>query len=325
MRSLSFASICVVAGVTLTACTSEPYKEPVVTFAQAVNKSDEALAVLDSQLTEAHAAVQRARALSGRYRVELKKCDHSIENSGKCLLLLQETDDEGRDIGAPSKLQPDAKLTQVRALLGDIKSYADNLSAILNADTSQKVANAVTKALGSVEKLATSESLKGSSSDRKAPIKDFATPTAAAVNWMVGKYVEVVKINALREATREADPIVYAATRVMTAVEEQGKRVMYTNLVKALSARMDAWRESPSEANLDKLFSAVEAVQRFSARMRSSLFTALASAHRSLTDRLADSGNIGWATTMAKVSEFRSEAETLLGVIEGLTALTESE
>ena len=325
MRFLSHASICVIPGIMLAACASEPYKEPVATFAEAVNKSNKALVALDNQLTDAHAAVQRARALSGRYRLELKNCDHRASKANPCVLLLYKTDEEGKDIGEPSKLQPDAKLKEIRALLGDIRSYADNLSTILNADTSEKVENAMTKALGSLQKLAENENLREYLNETKAPVKEFGTPIVTTINWVVGKYVETVKLNAVREAIREADPIVYAATRVMIAAEEQGERVMFTNLIETLNVSEDAWRETPSEVNLGKLFVAVKALQRFRIETQSSLFAALADAHRALTDRLADSRKLTWTTAMAKVEEFRSEAETLLAVIDAVTALRKSE
>ena len=325
MRVPGPISLCIIACVALAACASEPYREPIAAFAQAVNKSGDALATLDSQLTGAHAAVQRSRALSGRYFLKLDKCDHNTENYGKCVLLLQKTTDDGSSIGEPSKMQPDAKLSQVRALFGDIASYASSLSAVSNANTDHEIENAVTKALASVEKLAKDESVREKLDKQDASVRDFATPIATIINWVVGRYVETVKINAMREATRAADPIVRAATLVLIDIEGQGKRVLYTKLVDNLSARMDAWREEPNEANLDKLLAAVEAVQRFSIETRSSLFVALGRAHKGLADRFADSAKAGWVTTMAEVEQFNNEAQALLGVIDSLTVLTQSE
>ena len=324
MQFLRPASMCLIVGLVLAACASEPYKEPVATFAQAVTKSTEALAALDTHLATAHTDVQRARVLSLRFRVQLKNCGHQTESSEDCLLLLQETDKQGNDIGDPLSLQPEAPLTEIRPLLGGIKSYADNLSAILNADTSEKVRNSVTKALGSVENIAQNEKVQEKVSDQKAPTKDFSTPVAKVINWMVGKYVESIKIDAIRHATREADPIVHAATRVMIEAERQGEIVMDTMLVNTLRVRNDIWVVTPNEDNLNNLIAAVEALQRFRGRTRHSLFESLARAHRSLTKRVANSGELSWTTTMANVEQFKSEANTLLQIIDEFTALTNS-
>ena len=324
MKSLRTVSVYVIMGLVLAACASEPYKEPVATFAQAVTKSNEALAALDNQLAAAHTEVQRARVLSLQYRLELKNCGHAVKNSEQCLLLLQKTDEQGNDIGEPLSLQPEAPLTEVRNLLGGIETYADNLTAVLNADTTEKVRNSVTKALGSVERLAQDKRVQEKVSKQEAPTKDFSIPIAKVVNWVVGRYVESIKIDAIRHATHEADPIVHAATRVMIEAEGQGELVMDTTLVKTLRVRKDAWQVAPNEANLRNLIAAVEALQRFRRGTRRSLFESLARAHRSLTKRVADSGDLSWTMAMANVEQFKSEADTLLEIIDDLTALTKS-
>jgi hypothetical protein len=114
-------------------------------------------------------------------------------------------------------------------------------------------------------------------------------------------HVESVKIDAIRDATHEANPIVQAAAVVMIAVEGKGESAMDTLLVKTLRVRNDAWKATPSEANLKELIKAVEALQRFRTETRPSLFQAMADAHKGLTKRLADSGEISWASAMANI------------------------
>ena len=322
MQSPRPASTCVIVVLGLTACASEPYKEPVATFAQAVTKSTEALAALESQLANAHSEVNMARALSPKNRVAPKDCDHDTARVKDCVLLLQETDEDGKDVGSPSNLQPDAPLAEIRILLDGIKSYADNLAAVLNADTTEKVRNSVNKALGSLERLTHNSKVRKEINQRRTPVKDFATPLANAVNWVVGKYVESIKIDAIRHATFEADPIVQATTRAMMAAEQQGERIMHAVLVNSLRNANDAWVKTPSESNLSKLMSEVRALQHFRSQARPSLFKAMADAHRSLKNRLANSQDLTWTTTMAKVEQFNAEADSLLQIIDSFSELT---
>ena len=84
--------------------------------------------------------------------------------------------------------------------------YAQNLAAIVADDSAAQAQASVTATLGSVQTLANTVAALDKKGTTSVPA--FATPVGSAVNWVLGEYVNQVKLNALRTATREANPVI---------------------------------------------------------------------------------------------------------------------
>ena len=157
--------------VLTTACSVADYKTPISDFATATQDAETALVLLDQQVTDAYAALLRERAIAGEAFVKFESGNCQV-SSARCQLVI------GNEL-----LTPQPALQQMILLMTAVRSYADGLTAIVEADTAAQVTTHVNAALGSVESLAgTVADIRGPPPpDDRPNVSEFTTPVGEAV------------------------------------------------------------------------------------------------------------------------------------------------
>lgn len=299
-----------------TACSVADYKKPVSDFAEATQNVEEALLVLDEQVTDAYAALHRRRAVGGEEFVQFDTDDCQV-TSTRCRLVVVDRNNQ------KEPLTPDPALRKMITLMRAIRTYADGLSAIVNADTAEKVTTHVNATLGSVENLAaTVAKLGGPDTTSSIDLSEYTTPVGQAVNWLVGQYVAKVQLDGLKRATKDAKFVIADAANLFGLVTEVASDVPKLALANEVSKRLDTFRASPSDNSLEKLIESAAKYDRLLLAKPPTIFARLSAAHDALADKLQND-ELSLAIVMAKIEAFATEAETLAEILKDLAAVGE--
>ncbi|GAB4353938.1 MAG: hypothetical protein Kow00114_03440 [Kiloniellaceae bacterium] len=303
----------------LAACSTTDYSKPVNDFAAATGNAEKALADLNAQVTTAYRQVLTDAIRDNDVRARPASGD-CLTRSERCRLALID-----RQGAVQEFYPPEPPLVQLTAVMGQISGYAQNLKALLEADSASKVAGSVNAALGSVQNLAETVA-KADTAPGATPekIPQFATPTAAAVNWIAGQYIESVKYRGLQRATKEAKPVIRKAADIFSTTSAFISDVPRAQLADEVAAADDAYRANRNDANLDKL---VKAAAKYDALLSSTppdLFKRLGDAHDALADSLqGDAITIGEA--IGKIEAFAAEAQKLAKILKDIRAIVPNE
>ncbi|MGH6880536.1 hypothetical protein [Hypericibacter sp.] len=307
-RRAAVAAIALLVG----ACSTVDYGKPVNDFAAATNDAESALSQLNVQVTEAYSEVLKNSVVSGRAFVKTND-EECLTLSVRCRLIIQAED------GTKEIYPPAPPLAQMTLLMAQINKYAGNLKALLEADTATKVETQVNAALGSVQNLAETVAAAGGGS--AATVPQFATPVGAGINWIVGQYVEHVKLSGLQRATAAAKPVIRDAAGLFTAASTFASDVPKSELAEEVSQAVDTFREGSNASNFDRL---VQSTVKYDALLVSTppqLFQRMAAAHDALADSLQDK-NLTFATALARIEAFAAEAKKLVTILQDLRAVT---
>jgi hypothetical protein len=210
-RSVS-ARLVLIAGCILVvaACSATDYSKPIKTFSDATASADSALADLNKTATAEYTDFLSRRARTD-LRLAVKGKDGECElGSTRCRIALVDPNDPSKEQTFP----PDPLLGNMVAVMGDINAYAQNLAALVADDSAEKAATDVNAALGSVEALANTIAKAEGKDKKKETVPSFATPVGSAVNWLIGQYVNHVKLEGLRVATKQAKPVIERAAEI---------------------------------------------------------------------------------------------------------------
>jgi hypothetical protein len=150
-------------------------------------------------------------------------------------------------------------------------------------------------------------------------LTEYTTPVGEAVNWLVGNYVAVAKLDGLRRATAEADPVIAEATRVIEASAKAGANVPKAALAEAVSMRNDAFAEERTAANLQLLIADATAYDQFLLAKPEGVFARMKDAHHALASNL-QTENPSLGQVMEKIKSFLIEAQTLHRIIGSLAS-----
>ena len=302
----------------MAACSTADYSRPVSDFAAATSASKAALADLNAQVTQAYRGVLDTSIIRGDVLLQQKSGDCQV-GSTRCRLVLVDKD---RNEVEPYTPQP--PLANMALVMSEIDSYAGNLKALLEADTTQQVKAQVNAALGSIEHLATTVASIDAAGGPAPQIPSFATPVGEAVNWVVGQYVEHVKLEGLRQATAAAQPVVRQAADLFTAAATFASDVPKIELANNVSSAQEAIRSDRSQGSIT---SYADTAAKYDALLTSSapdLFQRMGDAHDALAQSLQDK-ELTLATAYARIQAFAAEAEKLAKILQDLRALAPKE
>jgi hypothetical protein len=208
------------------------------------------------------------------------------------------------------------------ALMGSISAYANNLVALVSADTAAAVTTNVNATIGSIENLADTVE-KAGGAKTSVDLSAYATPAGEAVAWIVGQYVASVKRDGLRRATRDAQPVIAAAAAVFEKAAEEAAQVPRATLSGAVSEQLTAFQDSRTEANLERLIQSAGQFNQFLEAKPASVFARMSAAHEALTRQLQ--GNASLAEAIARIEAFASEAQRLAEIAKSLATAGQSE
>jgi len=299
----------------VTACSVTDYQQPITTFASATKDAQTALSTLNTEVTSAYTTLLHERAVSGEALVE-EKPDDCLASSTQCRLDLISRD------GQAQPLTPPPALRTMTALMASISAYADNLVAVVSADTAAAVATNVNATIGSIENLADTVEQAGGIA-HPVDLSAYTTPAGEAVTWIVGQYAASVKLDGLRRATSEAQPVIAAATDVFQKAAETAALVPRAEMSGDVQQQLTAFQTSRSQANLNKLIQSAGQYNAFLEAKPADVFAKMNTAHETLTEQLQ--GHASLADAIARIEAFAAEAQRLAEVAKAFAAAAQTE
>ncbi len=308
----------VLLGVQITACSVASYRKPVEDFAQATKDTAEALTGLDKQVTDGYADLLRKRVLARTLQARVKTGD-CLTESERCRIVVRSRD------GNEEALPPASPMRKMLTLMSSIRSYADGLAAIVNADTASQVSTEVSATVASLKSLAeTVATLQGPDTAGIVRLADYATPVGNLANWLAGQYIASVQLDGLRRATVDARPVIAGAADVFAAAANESSRVSRALMAEDVSQRVDAMSGSLTEHNLDEV---VASAARYDELLRSKppdVFKQLRDSHDALVAKIQDE-NVTLVEVMARIEAFAAEAQALAEIVKELQAVGKKE
>jgi hypothetical protein len=312
MRKRSLALGTFGATLLLGACSTAEYGKPINEFATATDEAATVLSQLNAQVAQAYGGVLESSILNRRALVRFQGGQDCLTTSERCRLEIVTRD------GKTEQYPPAAPLARMTLIMGQMNRYAANLKALVEADTAREVEVNVNAALASTQNLAqTLAALQGGTSP---PVPQFATPVGAAVNWVVGQYVEHVKFAGLQRATATAKPIVREAGGLFATTAGFVSDVARADLADEISRAVDTFRTSGTKANLAAL---AQSAGRYDALLTATpqqLFQRMVAAHDALADSLQGE-NVTLVAAIARIEDFSVEAKKLVQILKDLQAI----
>lgn len=321
---LLFRHIMLSCVLAVAACSTADYTQSIDSFAAATTDASTALAELNTQVTERYKGILD-EAIRNRevLLTDLPSGDGQPDctfSAARCRLAL--VDKTGTVV---EPYPPEPPLVNMSLLMSEISSYASNLQALLRADTAQKAAADVNAALGSVQNLATTVSnLQADPNGQPADVPQFATPTGAAVNWVLGKYIETVKFKGLQHATEAAKPVIQDAAALFHDVATFASDTPKIEMENQVDAARKALRADPSQANIEAYTRVAGTFDKLLISSPPDLFDKMAKAHDALADSLQGE-EVSLATANARIEAFAEEAEQLAKILKDLRALADGQ
>jgi hypothetical protein len=309
--------------VGFTACSVTDYRQPITTFATATQNAETALNSLNREVTDAHAAQLRQKAIAGEALVEKEGC---LAESEHCSLNLHY---RPKDNKPDEPLTPPAALGHMVALMASITTYADNLVTLVGADTATKVTTNVNSTLGSIGSLASTVETVGAAQAKQAnqpkpekqpvDLSAFKTPVGDAASWIVGQYVASVKLEGLKRATTAAQPVIAKATNLLQFAAKQAAIEPRATMAEDVTQRFNAFESSRTQQNLQQLIQSANQLNQFLEAKPSDVFAKMNDAHKALTDQLQGK-NVTLPEAIAKIETFAAEAESLSRIAKSFVA-----
>lgn len=319
LRQIALSCVLAVA-----ACSTADYTQSIDSFATATADASTALAELNTQVTERYKDILD-EAIRNRevLLTDLPSGDGQPDctfSAARCRLAL--VDKTGAVV---EPYPPEPPLVNMSLLMSEISAYASNLQALLRADTAQKASADVNAALGSIQNLATTVSNLQSDPNGQPPdVPQFATPTGAAVNWVLGKYIETVKFKGLQHATEAAKPVIQDAAGLFHDVATFASDTPKMEMENQVDAARKALRADPSQANIEAYTRVAGTFDKLLISSPPDLFDKMAKAHDALADSLQGE-EVSLATANARIEAFAEEAEQLAKILKDLRALADGQ
>jgi len=295
----------------LAACTTVSDEKAVIgAFSTATGTATEALKTYDAATAARETAKVRAQAVA------------DPDN----LVLL---DERKEPCGTTSKqcqaFYKDEPLT-VRTIIPNhidaadaIAAYAAALKEVADADATPQVRAALDKATAAASSLANLVQ-PGSGPGVRA----LAGPSANAFAWLYGEYQEEIKLDALRDATRQMNPFIQKAAELFGSAAEQAAFGGVIADARALDKAKKAFADNPSPATINVVAAATDVLDQQLKAPARQVFTNLAETHQMITTALVKRPE-SMEDIYAALNRLIADAVTLSGVAKDLKAASESQ
>jgi hypothetical protein len=286
----------------LAACGTADYQTPVKSFADATAAAQKSLdGYVDAVVAQAKQE-RAAEAVAHSDKVKVQAGDCLVQGSTRCRVIYQSEDDP-----EPVPVSPESPVSSITALMRSINAYAGGLQAIATSDSAEKAKASLASTGGSLQNLA---QLIGSKQDLGA----FAEPTAQAAGWVVGAYIDHVRLDALREATGKGDKLIAESVPIFEATAKVISDAAKIPLANAVTDARSAFKDTPSESNLNRLMTAAAAYDAVLTAKPETVFHSLAEAHHELTEAL-HSDKLDLKTVFARMDALKAQAEELKDIV----------
>ena len=295
----------------LAACGSPgDYQKPIQTFAEATTSARDSLrqyvVALDRQAEEA----LMEKAVKEHDNVEVPEGECAGISASPCHVVYK--------AGAKSiSLSPEFSAPNLLALFDAIKTYADGLQAIATSDSASKAEASLASTSGNLKALA--ELI-----DKQGTASAYAEPVASGAAWLIGEYIDQIRLDALRSATQEADPLVaeaasYFEDTLQIAVD--GTRGPFSF---AVIEKESAFSDDPSPSTIKSLVKAVDDYNAALSAEPKNVFDKFKSSHHELTEALKRK-ELSFANAFAAMESLKAEAEKLKKIVEAFIAASQKE
>lgn len=311
VRVLTVALLC----TAMTACSSVAnFRKPIEDFAQATRDATDALSGLDKQVTDGYSNLIRKRVVTGQLLASTEAGD-CLTTSQRCRIVVKDKD------GKQERLPPEPAMQKMAVLMGSVRTYADGLAGIVNADTAAQVTTQVSATVGSLKNLAgTVAKLGGSDSTSAVKLADYATPVGDLFSRLAGQYVAKVQLDGLRRATIDARPVIAGAARVFATAANAASDVPRALMAEEVSKGFDALPKNRDEKHVDEVVASAARYDRLLLANSPAIFEQLQQAHDSLVAKIQDE-NVTLAEVMARIDAFAAEAKGLADIVKEFQAV----
>ena len=305
----------------LSACTVADYRQPVGDLAGAVDQSIATVDALDAKMTAARNEVWREAVIAGEAILIPPDTGCTLGAPGCSLTIRYREDGTVRTAPFPAQ----SLLPKPARALQHLKSYVENLTRIVDADTVGKVAESASATLGSLKNL---EDTVNAARGVEAPsrIGRYEEPLLAAIEWAVGQYVERVKVGALRDATRDAQPVVDALRDLFNTAADAALAHETAKASRRFLDSQNAYEEKEDAGRLSNgdIQSYVRAAAAYDTALRASAarpLDAFAETHRTLKEQLNGEGDVSLADATAAIQDLVRRAKDFKAIVEDFQAV----
>lgn len=287
--------------LTLGACSNASEFTPSIKrFAAATEKAETGFAELDQAAAKRATERRRQLALANPARIQRDGCRHGDR---KCELQMLED-------GKPIPLQVATFAREQRQAFEAITAYAKALESVATADATKEVKAATDQAAVAITALAAV--VPGA-----APAAPFVMPIGRLVTWVYGQYQEYIKLDALRHATGEMQPVMEQATRIFRTTAETAAEREQVGARAPFDASFDSFRDpnvkGDKAAALELLMARRAGLHAAMTLRPDDVFIAMNEAHSSLTEALRQD-DITVADAAKKLQSFAAQAEALFAI-----------
>ena len=323
---ISFTAVCSFAG-----CTVADYKEPIGELHTVVAAAIDSVNAFDVKLTEARNECWRAEISrndsdyflstpKGECGHEASACSQRVKRKDRPTLK-----DKKSSCGDEPHIFPvTTVMPKSKAGLQALRAYVGKLKQIAEADTAAEVTTATTAALANAQKL------EGAIADARGAksagvVAAYTPPITAAIRWLVGQYVDHVRINALARATEEAHPVIAKrSARLFQGVAQSVTLHDRTQATKAFDEAREQFEEAENggkltAADIDAYVAAVRSYDTQLKVRHHSPVAAFQAAHDKLRKHLNRDDGVTLADAMSAITDLRDRVNEFKSILDGVT------
>jgi len=320
-RSLN-AILFLFCGMSVSGCASSDYTKAVEGFANATASAGKGLSQAEKVLDEDVYAELLRKALKKPNAVRPFKREDCLPGGAKrCRLVYRDS-----PTGHAHLLQLEATDANMRRVMDLVAAYAGHLGSIAAAGSAEEVKAGVAGVKTSIISAARSADAFNKQQGQKTTkieerVSALAGPIGATVEYFIGKYLDSLKLEALREATNAVDPDFPKIAQALGGIARSALIVQQTSLGNAYDEATTRFENDPSVATRDRLVAAAHALDASLQIRPEDTFAALAAAHTKLTILLNDKGGSDdfWSQLQVAIVE----ANRIIDIVEQYQAARE--
>jgi hypothetical protein len=297
---------CGFASLLLSGCAdTDQFQAPIASFAAAADSSATSFSALDAASAANLTALRQAEALQVK-RVAYAGSDCALTSKGCSLYFRQGTGSDPKPVYVASVVPKSV------AFINGIRDYANALNQLEKADATADVQSAFSSAMGTVSAVAGALNLPAGEASAM-----LNKPLSATIGWSFGEYQNQIKDEALKSATKAADPIIQQAMPILDAELRFAREAQTSELEQDVQTKDDAFSHQPTAANLKADVQAANTLDAALSSKPSDLFDSLAVAHSKLAAAIQNpkSNPSGSITAIASFVQQAQNVEQMIKVI----------
>jgi hypothetical protein len=272
--------LCGFPALLLSGCAdTNQFQAPIASFAAAADSSATSFSALDSASASNLTALRQAEALQVR-RVAYAGSDCALTSKGCSLYFRQGAGSDPKPVYVASVVPKSV------AFINAIRDYANALNQLEKANATADVQAAFSSAMGTISEVAGALNLPAGAASAM-----LNKPLSATIGWSFGEYQNQIKDEALKTATRAADPIIQQAMPILDAELQLAREAQTSELEQDFQTKDDTFSHQPTAATLKAEVQSANALDAALSSKPSDLFDSLAVAHAKLAEAIANPKN----------------------------------